>query len=64
MQNDLKKLKEDLQKKEESIDECIKKEEESEREKNVNFKHIIWFKSKIDEIFIFSANHYRAKYGD
>uniref|UniRef100_A0A1B0GGM2 Uncharacterized protein n=1 Tax=Glossina pallidipes TaxID=7398 RepID=A0A1B0GGM2_GLOPL len=33
-ENDLKKLKEELQKKEESIDECIKKEEESEKEKN------------------------------
>uniref|UniRef100_A0A1B0G3L6 Uncharacterized protein n=1 Tax=Glossina morsitans morsitans TaxID=37546 RepID=A0A1B0G3L6_GLOMM len=63
-ENGLTKLKEELQKKGESIDECIKKEEESEREKNVNFKHIIWFKSKIDEISIFSANHYRANYGD
>uniref|UniRef100_A0A1A9UH55 Uncharacterized protein n=1 Tax=Glossina austeni TaxID=7395 RepID=A0A1A9UH55_GLOAU len=33
-ENDLKRLKEELQKKEESIDECIKKEEESEKEKN------------------------------
>ncbi|KAI9583882.1 hypothetical protein GQX74_010217, partial [Glossina fuscipes] len=54
-ENDLKKLKEELQNKEKSLDECIKSEEESEKEKNVNFKLIIWFKLKIEECLSISS---------